>query len=206
MSERVVNNRNTGRLRRITYDRETILAVAVELFNEHGYEATSIDALSRRLNLTKSALYHHYSGKEELLKIAIERALDGLEGVFAEEGARVGSARDRLEYVMHSAVQRLVRDMPFVTLLLRLRGNTELERRALQRRKALDNHLAELVQAAKDEGSLREDIDARTTARILFGILNSLVEWYRPSGILSAEQLADQVVAVAFKGIGAPES
>ena len=42
------------------YDRDGILAVAVQLFNEQGYDATSVSDLARRLGLAKSALYHHF--------------------------------------------------------------------------------------------------------------------------------------------------
>ena len=39
------------------YDREQVLAVAVRVFNEQGYDATSVADLSATLGLTKSALY-----------------------------------------------------------------------------------------------------------------------------------------------------
>jgi hypothetical protein len=39
------------------------------------------------------------------------------------------------------------------------------------------------------------------TSRLLFGTVNSLTEWYRPDGGLTAEELADAVVATAFDGL-----
>ena len=49
------------------YDRDQVLAIAVALFNEQGYDATSVADLAMRLGLTKSALYHHFDSKEQLL-------------------------------------------------------------------------------------------------------------------------------------------
>jgi hypothetical protein len=69
-----------------------------------------------------------------------------------------------------------------VTLLLRVHGNSEVELAALRRRRALDDRLAGLVQAAADEGALRDDIPPDLISRLLFGMVNSLVEWYRPDG------------------------
>jgi hypothetical protein len=57
-----------------------------------------------------------------------------------------------------------------------------------------------VAQAAAD-GDLRADIDPAVTARLLFGLVNSLIEWYRPRGAAAAEQLADTVAAVAFDGL-----
>ena len=46
------------------YDRETLLAVCVEVFNRHGYDATSMGTLSTHLGISKSAIYHHVASKE----------------------------------------------------------------------------------------------------------------------------------------------
>ncbi len=50
------------------YDRETLLAVCVEVFNRHGYDATSMGTLSSHLGISKSAIYHHVASKEEILE------------------------------------------------------------------------------------------------------------------------------------------
>ena len=47
--------------------RERILDVALELFNEHGYEATSLREIAERLGVTKAALYYHFQSKADIL-------------------------------------------------------------------------------------------------------------------------------------------
>ena len=76
----------------------------------------------------------------------------------------------------------LVAELPFVTLLLRVRGNTKVERRALARRREFDTAVASLVTQARDEGDLRPDVDPAVISRLLYGMINSVVEWYRPRG------------------------
>ena len=191
----------TTRRGRPGYDQRGVLEVAVAAFNEFGYDATSIGVLAERLGLSKSAIYHHVASKDELLELALNEALDGLEGVLLEDGARTGRAADRLAHVLRGAVLVLVERLPYVTLLLRVRGNTEVERTALARRRAFDRSVAALVKDARDEGSLRADIDPGIATRLLFGMINSIVEWYRPGGPESAEQLADDVLTVALDGL-----
>jgi AcrR family transcriptional regulator len=183
------------------YDQRGILEVAVEAFNEYGYDATSIGVLAERLGLSKSAIYHHVASKDELLRLALDEALDGLEGVLTEESAATGPAADRLAHVLRGAVRVLVDRLPYVTLLLRVRGNTDVERAALARRRAFDRSVAALVENARDEGSVRADIDPGIVTRLLFGMINSIVEWYRPGGAESADQLASDVLAVALDGL-----
>ena len=183
------------------YDVASVLAIAVDTFNTYGYEATSMGVLAEKLGTSKSAVYYHVSGKEELLRLALDNALGGLEGILEDPRASSGPADARLEFVLREAVTVLTARLPFVTLLLRVRGNTEVERQAIERRRRFDHTVAELVDQARAEGTIRRDVDSGTTTRLLFGMINSIVEWYRPHGPVSADKLADDVVAVAFDGI-----
>lgn len=183
------------------YDRDRVLAVAVAVFNEQGYDATSVASLADRLGVSKAALYHHFDSKEELLAVALERALGGLEAVLTTPDATGGPASERLGAVLRGAVRVLVDELPYVTLLLRVRGNSDVERAALDRRRAFDLRVTALVRAAQSEGAVRDDIDARVATRLVFGMVNSLVEWYRPTGPEGADQLAADVLTIAVDGL-----
>ena len=182
---------------------DSLLDTAVAVFNERGYDATSMEELATRLGVTKSAIYHHVSGKVELLRLALDRALDALFAVTEEPGATSGPAIDRLEHVVRGSVRVLTEQLPFVTLLLRVRGNSPVEEAALARRREFDRGVTDLVRAAEEEGGVRPDVDPAVTSRLLFGTVNSLTEWYRPDGGLSADDLADALVATTFQGLRA---
>src|SRR3954451_2491779 len=65
-----------GTSRRAEYSastRRALVDVAERLFTEHGYAATSLDAIVAGADLTKGALYHHYSGKQALFEAVFER-------------------------------------------------------------------------------------------------------------------------------------
>jgi AcrR family transcriptional regulator len=191
----------TPRRGRPGYDVESLLQVAVKLFNERGYDGTSMEDLSRKLGITKSAIYHHVPSKEELLRLAVDRALDALFAVAAETAQLDGRAIDRLEHLVRGSVLVLTERLPFVTLLLRVRGNTKVERAALARRREFDRLVTDLVKQAEAEGDVRPDVDPAVTARLVFGMVNSLVEWYRPRRGSSATEVADAVCKVAFEGL-----
>lgn len=183
------------------YDADAVLRTAAEVFHERGYDGTSMELLAGRLGITKSAIYHHVSGKEELLRRTVDRALDALLAVAGEPESQRGPAIDRLQHVLRRSVEVLVAEQPFVTVLLRVRGNSAVERQALARRREIDAYLAELVAAAAADGALRPDVDPALTTRLLFGMVNSVIEWYRPDSGLSAAELADAVAALAFDGL-----
>ncbi len=209
MSHSQAGARRTGtaapRRGRPGYDLESLLAVAVTVFNERGYDGTSMEDLSKRLGITKSSIYHHVDSKEELLALALDRALDGLFAVADEVAASTEPAIERLERLVRGSVAVLASRLPYVTLLLRARGNTATERTALDRRREFDQIVADLVKQAERDGDIRPDVDPAVTARLLFGLVNSLVEWYRPpargASAGGPEALADAVCAVAFDGL-----
>ena len=193
--------------KRDTYTPDTLLSVAVQVFNERGYDGTSMEHLSKAAGISKSSIYHHVPGKEELLRRAVSRALDGLFGILDEEHARVGRAVERLEYVVRRMVEVLIAELPYVTLLLRVRGNTGTERWAMERRREFDQRVAELLKAAAADGDLRADVEVRLATRLLFGMINSIVEWYRPDGRgMNEREVADAVVRLAFDGPARPSA
>src|SRR5215469_5295010 len=190
------------------YDLESLLSVAIAVFNERGYDGTSMEDLSRRLGISKSSIYYHVDSKEQLLALALDRALDGLFSVADEVMAAAGTpAIERLERLVRGSVRVLAEQLPCVTLLVRATGNTDTEQRALARRREFDQIVADLVKEAERDGDIRPDVDPAITARLLFGLVNSLVEWYRPdyasrpAGQAATDELADAVCAVAFDGL-----
>ena len=142
------------------HDQQTVLRVAIELFNRQGYDATSMGDLARELGLTKSAIYHHVPSKEHLLERALDEALDELTAALDTVQADTSySPEQRLRAAVRSSVVVLAEHLPAVTLLLRVRGNTPAEQSALARRRDIDHRLAEMVREAADAGAIRADID-----------------------------------------------
>jgi len=77
---------------RPTSTRERILDVALELFNEQGYDKTSLRQIAERLGVTKAALYYHFERKEDIfleLHLRLHRlggsVLDELDGLGPDE-------------------------------------------------------------------------------------------------------------------------
>jgi AcrR family transcriptional regulator len=191
-----------GRGRPPRYSQKELLDLVVAVFNARGYEATTMEDLARATGLNKSSFYHHVSGKEQLLSLAVDRALDALAAVMAELPAQAGRPVQRLEHVVRRTAEVLLDELPFVTLLLRVRGNTRIEREALRRRREFDARLAAMVREAAEADEIRSDIDPRLATRLLFGMVNSITEWYRP-GIRpsSRTDIVDAVVELSMRGL-----
>ena len=184
------------------YDIDSLTDVALRVFGAKGYDGASMDDVAREAGISKAAIYHHVSGKEALLERGLERALGALDAILAVDAAeaRGRPAVERLRFLVRSVAETTLRLLPELTVLFRARGNSPAERRAIERRRAFDRSVATIVAQAVAEGSLRADLDPRTVTRLIFGMSNSVVEWYRP-GAFPAGQLVDTVAALVFEGL-----
>lgn len=191
------------------HDTASLLEVAVRVFTEQGYDGTSMGDLATAAGLaSKSSLYQHIDSKEHLLRLALDPAVEPLVALVERARDSGGPALPRLEQVVRDTVALLVAELPSVTLLLRVRGNTGTERWALERRRHIDALLADLVQQAVDAGDLSGAVDPGLVSRLLFGMVNSVVEWWHPAagrgrttGPVDSVELADAVLRMSLAGL-----
>jgi AcrR family transcriptional regulator len=183
------------------YNSEAIADVAVRVFLERGYDGASLDDVARAAGITKASIYYHVRSKEDLLARGVGRAFDALGAAMRETGAKQGSAEARLKYIVRRTIEITVVMRPEVALLLRVRGNTRAEKAIVERRRAFDHLVARHFARAQRAGEFRRDIDPRLATRLLFGMLNSITEWYRPGGELGAEDIVQAVFRLAFEGL-----
>lgn len=77
---------------RSTETRERIQAAALELFAARGIRETSLRQIAERLDLSKPALYYHFSSREDLLRSLMQPLVDDIEAMIAVDEARSGGA------------------------------------------------------------------------------------------------------------------
>ncbi|GAC1546736.1 MAG: TetR/AcrR family transcriptional regulator [Vulcanimicrobiaceae bacterium] len=185
------------------YDLDALTDVALRVFADRGYDGASMDDVAAAAGITKAAIYHHVASKEALLARGLERALDALEAI-PERARLAATPLERLRYVVRATAILALDLLPELTVLVRVRGNSATERRAIERRRAFDREVADLVRLAQAAGEIDASLDPPLTVRLVFGAINSLVEWYRPDGTLPPAAIAEALERVLFAGILQP--
>jgi len=185
---------------RRAHDIDSLTDVALRVFAERGYDGASMDDVARAAGITKATIYHHVTGKEALLERGLRRALDALFAVLDEPQSRAGRAVERVRHIALRVAAITCELLPEVSVLFRVRGNSDVEREALERRRKFDRIVTRLLVEAQSAGDVRGDVDAAVATRLIFGMSNSIVEWYRDGGRISPGDLAKAIVSVAFEG------
>jgi AcrR family transcriptional regulator len=183
-----------------SFDR--IVAIAAELFQHQGYDATSMQDIAAAGGINKSSLYHHISSKEEILSAICTRTLERLHASLdsAERGGGTPGAIVRKAF--EGAARTALSDPRGTSIIIRLQGKTSVSQEIRRWRREYEERFARLIRAAQDSGEVRRDIDGLLSTRLILGMINGLVEWFQPEGgTYSAEAVQQALVAVAATGL-----
>ncbi len=181
---------------------EVITTIALELFNDFGYDGTSMEQISSRLGVTKAALYYHVAGgKEEILRLAIQRVMDPLWLSLQEPGALEGTAFERLTHVLGRQVELILRGMPDIAYFLHPKAHHPLSSEVRARRRSYDGAIQDVLDAAIADGAIRQDVDARLMLRLVVGMIYSMNEWYQSTGRLAVDEIRNAVLALLLTGV-----
>jgi len=168
--------------------REYIIDKAFELFLQHNYESVSISQIIESIGMTKGAIYHHFSSKEDLFKAVIDKYL--IFPDFTKEN--INSLSELNEIIVERVHEMLVRLLPndsefvtfnYLTLIadaLRHYPGYEVENQNYIRRQI--NNTKIILGNAIQKGEIRSDIDIDVIANLYFsatiGLAGNLLQRY----------------------------
>jgi AcrR family transcriptional regulator len=172
---------------------QRLLASAIRLFAEKGFDRTSVQEIVADAGVTKGAMYHYFDSKDDLLAAIYDRILrdqrDRLEQILATHEPVDARLRAAAVDVVLTTIANLDETRIVFQSMHQLRPATQQE----VRRDRREYHLRfrTMLEEGQASGVVRSDIDADLVLDYFFGALRHLGVWYRRDGALSAEQVAD---------------
>lgn len=182
--------------------RGAILKTAARTFADEGFDRASMAGLARACGISKSLVYHYYPSKEALLYDILSTHLSALkeavEGVEPSENAEADLrtiVRVVLEAYRHADAEHKLQ-------LDALGALPETERQALE---ALQRDLVKLVSRALSRTAeplfTAKPETLRPAVMSLFGMLNWVYMWHRPTGGISRAEYADMATDLMLGGV-----
>jgi AcrR family transcriptional regulator len=180
--------------------RTVILDAALKMFYENGYSATTMQQIADEVGILKGSLYHHISGKEELLYEVLLRIHEG----FPKPPPAKKYDEDLLEtirgfvyrYVMH-ITQNVASAAVFHREIRWLPPN----RRSVivRKRDVNDTYLRHAISVGIERGIIPPSIDPKLASMAIFGMANGLHVWFQEGGAISSEELATTYADYAIR-------
>jgi AcrR family transcriptional regulator len=156
--------------------RTAILAEATRQVAQRGLEGLALGPLADRLRLSKSGLFAHFKSKEALLLAVLEAAGARFAHEVTGPAMQQPQAADRLATLFESYLDWIEggRDLPgcpFISLIVDLDARPGPARdRLVEGQASWRRLLADLVEAAQRDGSVRADLAPAQIAFELVGI------------------------------------
>ncbi|MFF0266750.1 TetR/AcrR family transcriptional regulator [Kribbella sp. NPDC004536] len=170
---------------------ERLIRSTQELLWERGYVGTSPKAIQREAGAGQGSMYHHFAGKAELAKVAIERSAAELRAAAAEHFGGAGTAGERIgaylgrerDVLKGCRVGRLTADPDVI-------ADPELRKPIAETFAWLREQLAEVVAEGKRNGEYPESLDPERTAATIAAVLQGGYVLARAAGSTEPFDLA----------------
>lgn len=186
--------------------RDRIMDEAATLFLRHGYEGTSLRQLADVVGMKAGSLYYHFASKDELLTAILRRGIDVMQAAFdsAEASTLDAVPADRVGVHVRAHLAALFENGPYTAAhVMTFPTSPEVVRDAVVPiRDAYEARWTDLLLELQRGGHLRVDADVNITRLILFGAMNSSIEWFDPTrGNL--DRFAESITTQFWHGVAA---
>ena len=182
--------------------RDELFSAAAELFVKKGYERTSVQDIADRVGLLKGSLYYYIDAKEDLLFELIENSHLGLLAML-DGVAMIESPLEKLMELSRAHCIFITENRVIVELFFNQFRSLTGERRKhiLRERDRYEKAWRAIFIRGQEDGEIRADLDPKIATLGILGLVNSIHQWFRPSGTLSAQAIAEQYAAQIGRGI-----
>ena len=186
---------------------DDVTNAAVELFATQGYAKTSVQQIVTAAGVTKGAMYHYFTSKDDLLfgiydqLLTMQKAhLDALIAEGQERGDDVDAVlRAVCVDVVETSIDRMREGTVFFQSAHMLSDGRQRE--VVRRRRDYHDTFAGLIERGRAEGRYRTDVPVAVVVAHFFSDVHYLSQWYSPSGPESKQLVAAQLTDLFLAGL-----
>lgn len=196
-TEQSTSKRAQGKVER----KERLYEAALELFRERGYEATTVDQITRQAGLAKGTFFNYFPTKDAVLRYMGTREVGRL-GAASLSMNGTNSSIGKLKRLMNALAASLERDRELICLIFR-RGVTVSDLMAGDAGGfSLQPTVALMIRQAQRQGEINPNLDPDTLASALDALyLQQLIRWCEADNHYPLTERLTGIVDLLLTGI-----
>lgn len=201
-----VGHGSRGQTRRWLRQHDRILSAAGRLFWQKGYLGTSIDDIAKAANVKKAAIYYYFKSKADMLYEVASKTIH----VLMELATPIVDSELPPDKKLEALVTNHIR---WQMSHLGISGIGQVERRNLppKRLRAYINMRDEyeaifrkVIKEGIAEGKFRP-MDPKLASLFILGFTNAIIQWFRPNGSLSSEEISSEAYKFVYHSLKMPK-
>ena len=196
-------NRNGRGQRRFLARRLEILRAAGREFRARGFGETGMRDIAETAELSPANLYNYFQGKNDILFFCQDSSLDRMTAALDQARRVRGNASARLRFVIVSHLRCVLDEIEGSAAHLLTNALPPRQQRYLvAKRDRYERGVRNLIASGMRAGEFAAR-DAALVARAILGALNWSVQWFRPDGEMTAEEIAEKLADYLVRGLSA---
>lgn len=182
---------------------ERLIAAATRLFASQGYEATTVQEVVAEAGVTKGAMYHYFTSKDDLLYEIYHRILTLQFERLKQFAEADGPIEERLRHAAIDVITTTAKAFDDLTVVVRSMHLLEpkKQRRVRSERRRYHELFRDMIEEGQRTGVFRGDVEADFVVDYFFGAVHHLPTWYRPSGRVGGAELGDLYAGLLLEGL-----
>jgi AcrR family transcriptional regulator len=194
-------------LRKADATRQSILEAAARVFRRDGYAAARLSDIAGEIGMKAGSLYYHFGSREALVEAVMDEGTRRTHARMIERLAALPDDAGHLDRLRTAIETHLVmviaqEDIASATIKLIFQVPAALRDTVLAEQRAYGALWRSLLEAAREAGAIRADVDLSIVRMALMGALNWAADWYKP-GRMSPEQIARDISNMIIGGLAA---
>ena len=164
-----------------------IFNVAMKLFSEKGYDATSVEEITAITGIAKGTLYYHFTSKEEIFNFLVEEGMKLLKNSIEIKISKCDNVKDKIKAVMLIQVKAIVKYESVLSMIFSQMYGTEYRNKVCRDKVA---EYVDVVQAIIDEGVESGEIkkcNSRFVAYTIFSLTSTIMMYKKQKEYSIAE-------------------
>ena len=183
--------------------REQILQAAIELFTKKGFEMTNVESIARRAKIAKGTFYNFFDKKEDVLLYFLDREISKSGDEIERKLGSTNNIAEQLQLVIPAYIKNIFPNKEFTKVLVKERigkigtGKNKNELVLMQL-------VTELIDKAKQKNEIKQEIDSRRLAEMIFGFYTMYVIYWANGFIKTKKQCAErinEVISLVMNGV-----
>jgi len=185
--------------------RRLILHAAIRVFAEKGYHTCRVQDVASEAGVAYGLVYHYFGSKEELLETIFRRTWSRMLEAVQEVERSGAAAREQLAQVAHIVLSAWQADPDLVRVLVREVARSPQLQQEIDEIQHAFAALERIVAQGQETGELRQDLNPRLAAWILYGALEEILTGWvyerLPAGEAEVEEAERAVADLLYSGL-----